>query len=162
MFEGLSKTAQAELEMQKGRRVTHFQKSLHELAELEVCLWLLACQHSSSSLNMMTFLFAGEACQGPCSNAEADNKCHQDRSVRSVFGTERLLRSNFRPLLALHLQSWPRFCWLTNISSYPLFSNLIVDRLWRTIMVHHHVPVSISIANLVIRDYEVIWSEDVM
>merc|ERR1712032_1227890 len=36
MFEGLSKTAQAELEMQKGRRVTHFQKSLHELAELEV------------------------------------------------------------------------------------------------------------------------------
>ena len=38
MFEGLSKTAQAELEMQKGRRVTHFQKSLHELAELEVCL----------------------------------------------------------------------------------------------------------------------------
>ena len=38
LFEGLSKTAQAELEMQKGRRVTHFQKSLHELAELEVCL----------------------------------------------------------------------------------------------------------------------------
>ena len=49
MFEGLSKTAQAELEMQKGRRVTHFQKSLHELAELEVCLWQLACQLSSSS-----------------------------------------------------------------------------------------------------------------
>merc|ERR1712029_28069 len=36
MFESLSKTAQAELEMQKGRRVTHFQKSLQELAELEV------------------------------------------------------------------------------------------------------------------------------
>ena len=49
MFEGLSKTAQAELEMQKGRRVTHFQKSLHELAELEVCLWQLTCQLSSSS-----------------------------------------------------------------------------------------------------------------
>merc|ERR1712115_419347 len=36
MFESLSKTAQVELEMQKGRRVTHFQKSLQELAELEV------------------------------------------------------------------------------------------------------------------------------
>ena len=36
MFEGLSKTAQSELEMQKGRRVSHFQKSLQELAELEV------------------------------------------------------------------------------------------------------------------------------
>ena len=40
MFESLSKTAQAELEMQKGRRVTHFQKSLQELAELEVCMTL--------------------------------------------------------------------------------------------------------------------------
>ena len=40
MFESLSKTAQAELEMQKGRRVTHFQKSLQELAELEVCIAL--------------------------------------------------------------------------------------------------------------------------
>ena len=40
MFESLSKTAQAELEMQKGRRVTHFQKSLQELAELEVCMAL--------------------------------------------------------------------------------------------------------------------------
>ena len=45
MFESLSKTAQAELEMQKGRRVTHFQKSLQELAELEVCIALkkIAC-----------------------------------------------------------------------------------------------------------------------
>ena len=49
MFEGLSKTAQSELEMQKGRRVTHFQKSLHELAELEVCFWHLTCLHSNWS-----------------------------------------------------------------------------------------------------------------
>merc|ERR1712012_724373 len=58
MFESLSKTAQAELEMQKGRRVTHFQKSLQELAELEV-------KHAKAH-----------------ANAEADNKCHQDRGVR--------------------------------------------------------------------------------
>ena len=55
LFESLSKTARvgrrimsscllltkAELEMQKGRRVGHFQKSLQELAELEVWLLLL-------------------------------------------------------------------------------------------------------------------------
>jgi len=35
-FEEMSKTAQAELKMQKERRVGHFQKSLVELAELEV------------------------------------------------------------------------------------------------------------------------------
>ena len=35
-FEELSGTAQSELKMQKERRVAHFQKSLQELAELEV------------------------------------------------------------------------------------------------------------------------------
>merc|ERR1740124_2183923 len=35
-FEELSRTAQMELKMQKERRVAHFQKSLQELAELEV------------------------------------------------------------------------------------------------------------------------------
>ena len=32
----MSKTAKAELKMQKERRVTHFQKSMVEMAELEV------------------------------------------------------------------------------------------------------------------------------
>ena len=50
MFESLSKTAQAELEMQKGRRVTHFQKSLQELAELEVCIMALKnCMYDTLS-----------------------------------------------------------------------------------------------------------------
>ena len=49
MFESLSKTAQAELEMQKGRRVTHFQKSLQELAELEVCMTLKNCMYDTLS-----------------------------------------------------------------------------------------------------------------
>ena len=49
MFESLSKTAQAELEMQKGRRVTHFQKSLQELAELEVCMALKYCMNDTLS-----------------------------------------------------------------------------------------------------------------
>ena len=49
MFESLSKTAQAELEMQKGRRVTHFQKSLQELAELEVCMKLKNCMYDTLS-----------------------------------------------------------------------------------------------------------------
>merc|ERR1719200_43931 len=35
-FEEMSKTAQAELKMQKERRVAHCQKSITELAELEV------------------------------------------------------------------------------------------------------------------------------
>lgn len=35
-FEEMSKTAKAELTMQKERRVAHFQKSVAELAELEV------------------------------------------------------------------------------------------------------------------------------
>ena len=50
-------------------------------------------------------------------------------------------------LQALHFQCWSRFCRPTNISSYPFISNLIVERLWRTILVQP-VPVSISIANL--------------
>ena len=49
MFESLSKTAQAELEMQKGRRVTHFQKSLQELAELEVCIKFKNCRYVTLS-----------------------------------------------------------------------------------------------------------------
>ena len=88
MFEGLSKTAQSELEMQKGRRVTHFQKSLHELAELEVCFWHLTCLHSNWSW-LNNFFFLGETCKGSCSNAEADNKCHQDRSLRFGLGPGR-------------------------------------------------------------------------
>ena len=51
MFESLSKTAQAELEMQKGRRVTHFQKSLQELAELEVCMTLKNCMYDTYELS---------------------------------------------------------------------------------------------------------------
>ena len=82
MFESLSKTAQAELEMQKGRRVTHFQKSLQELAELEVCIALKKLH--------LRYIWAitipGETCEGSCSNAEADNKCHQDRGVRLKNG----------------------------------------------------------------------------
>ena len=35
-FEEMSKTAKSELKMQKERRVAHFQKSMVELAELEV------------------------------------------------------------------------------------------------------------------------------
>ena len=35
-FEEMSKTAKTELTMQKERRVAHFQKSMAELAELEV------------------------------------------------------------------------------------------------------------------------------
>merc|ERR1719319_1058244 len=35
-FEEMSKTAKTELKMQKERRVAHFQKSMVELAELEV------------------------------------------------------------------------------------------------------------------------------
>ena len=158
MFEGLSKTAQAELEMQKGRRVTHFQKSLHELAELEVCLWLLACQHSKYKTKLFFF-------QVKHARAHAQML----RQTISAIKTEvwdpalelKALEIYLSALLALHLQSWPRFCGLTNISSYPFISNLIVDHLWRTIMVHP-VPVSISIANLVKRDYEVIWYENVM
>ena len=57
MFEGLSKTAQSELEMQKGRRVTHFQKSLQELAELEVSqgdyLSLLQVKHAKAHAQML-------------------------------------------------------------------------------------------------------------
>ena len=82
MFESLSKTAQAELEMQKGRRVTHFQKSLQELAELEVCV---ALKKSACTIHW-AITIPGEACQGPCTNAEADNKCHQDGGVRLKNG----------------------------------------------------------------------------
>ena len=35
-FEEMSKTAKTELKLQKERRVAHFQKSLAEMAELEV------------------------------------------------------------------------------------------------------------------------------
>ena len=35
-FEEMSKTAKSELKLQKERRVAHFQKSLAEMAELEV------------------------------------------------------------------------------------------------------------------------------
>ena len=37
----------------------------------------------------LIIFFPGETCKGPCSNAEADNKCHQDRSLRFGLGPGR-------------------------------------------------------------------------
>ena len=54
----MSKTAKAELQLQKERRVNHFQKSLVEMAELEV-----------------------KPRQGSCPNAETGNPNVQDRIV---------------------------------------------------------------------------------